>query len=196
MTFIKIAILSYLIGNISGSYLIGKIFLNKDVRKYGSGNAGTTNAFRVLGIYGGLGTFLIDFMKGILLVVIIKKFFGLTYIPFAIFFGILGHDFPFYMKFKGGKGMAMTLGAFTTLSIKLTIIPYFIWLITVLITGYVSLGSLLFFVSLAIFYILFGNLGIFSTVFIILISAIGIIRHNSNIKRLIEGNENKIGGKK
>ena len=179
-----IFLISYLIGSISGSFIIGKLFLGKDVRNAGSGNAGTTNAFRVLGLGGGLGTFFIDFLKGIILVLIIKKFFGQELIFYAVFCGILGHDFPIYMNFKGGKGMAMTLGAFVAISVKLTIIPYLIWLSTVL------------FISSVIFYIVFGKFSNLSNIFVILICLMGIFRHKSNIVRLINGNENKIGGKK
>lgn len=189
-------LISYLIGSISGSFIIGKLFLGKDVRNAGSGNAGTTNAFRVLGVGGGLGTFFIDFLKGIILVLVIKKFFGQELIFYAVFCGILGHDFPVYMNFKGGKGMAMTLGTFAAISVKLTIIPYLIWLSTVLITKYVSLGSILFFISSVIFYIVFGKFSNLSNIFVILICLMGIFRHKSNIIRLINGNENKIGGKK
>ncbi len=196
MKYLLIAVISYLIGNISGSFIIGNLFLNKDIRKFGSGNAGTTNAFRVLGQKAGLVTFVIDFFKGIILVLIIRKFFGYEYVPFGILFGVLGHDYPFYMSFKGGKGMAMTLGSLAIFSFKFTIIPYIIWLIIALTFRYISLASIMFFISSIISYGAFGDFSLENKILIAIVCLLGIIRHKSNIKRLLNGNENRIGGKK
>lgn len=189
-----VLVLSYLIGSISGSFILGKLFLHKDVRNYGSGNAGTTNAMRVFGKKIGSLTFIIDMLKGILVVLLLKKFFP-EYLFLGVLFCILGHDFPFYMKFKGGKGVATSLGSFIFINIKLTFIPGMIMLITLLSTKIMSLSSILFLSALLVSYIGFGSYSIYEKIIIAMVCLLGIVRHKSNIKRLIEGKELKLGGK-
>lgn len=196
MNYILTLVISYLLGTISGSYIIGNIFLNKDIRKYGSGNAGTTNAMRVLGKKAGVLTFLIDFLKGAIVTVLIRKFFGYNFVPLGILGAVVGHDFPFYMNFKGGKGVATTLGALALYNFPLTLICYIVWLLGTIITKMVSVGSILFFVSIIIVYSFMSDLSIYNIILIDIVSIIGIIRHKENIKRIMSGNENKIGGKK
>ncbi|WP_019138312.1 glycerol-3-phosphate 1-O-acyltransferase PlsY [Peptoniphilus timonensis] len=196
MNYILTLVISYLLGTISGSYIIGNIFLNKDIRKYGSGNAGTTNAMRVLGKKAGVLTFLIDFLKGAIVTVLIRKLFGYNFVPLGILGAVIGHDFPFYMNFKGGKGVATTLGALALFNFPLTLICYIVWLLATIITKMVSLGSILFFVSIIIVYSFMSDLSIYNIILIDIVSIIGIIRHKENIKRIMSGNENKIGGKK
>lgn len=189
-------LISYFVGTISGSYIIGNLFLNKDIRKYGSGNAGTTNAMRVLGKKAGVLTFLIDFLKGALVTLIIRRIFGDEFVPLAILGAVIGHDFPFYMKFKGGKGVATTLGALALFNFPLTITCYIVWVLGTVLTKMVSVGSILFFVSIIIVYSFMSNLVMSNILIIDIIALIGIIRHKDNIKRIIAGNENKIGGRK
>lgn len=189
-------LISYFVGTISGSYIIGNLFLNKDIRKYGSGNAGTTNAMRVLGKKAGVLTFLIDFLKGALVTLIIRRIFGDEFVPLAILGAVIGHDFPFYMKFKGGKGVATTLGALALFNFPLTLICYVVWVLGTVLTKMVSVGSILFFVSIIIVYSFMSNLAMSNILIIDIIALIGIIRHKDNIKRIIAGNENKIGGRK
>ena len=196
MTNIVVFIISYLIGCISGASIIGNIFLNKDISKYGSGNLGTTNAMRVLGKKAGVSTFIIDFFKGALVVILINYFFGEKFVPLGILAAILGHDFPFYRNFKGGKGVATTLGALAFFNFKLTFICYLFWLFFTLFTKMVSVGSIAFYISLIIIYSIFSGLGGYSLAIIIAIAVLGIYRHKDNIKRIINGNENKIGGRK
>lgn len=196
MNYILTLLISYFVGTISGSYIIGNLFLNKDIRKYGSGNAGTTNAMRVLGKKAGVLTFLIDFLKGALVTLIIRRIFGDEFVPLAILGAVIGHDFPFYMKFKGGKGVATTLGALALFNFPLTIICYVVWVLGTALTKMVSVGSILFFVSIIIVYSFMSNLVMSNILIIDIIALIGIIRHNDNIKRIIAGNENKIGGRK
>ena len=196
MNYILTLLISYFVGTISGSYIIGNLFLNKDIRKYGSGNAGTTNAMRVLGKKAGILTFLIDFLKGALVTLIIRRIFGDEFVPLAILGAVIGHDFPFYMKFKGGKGVATTLGALALFNFPLTLICYIVWVLGTVLTKMVSVGSILFFVSIIIVYSFMSNLAMSNILIIDIIALIGIIRHKDNIKRIIAGNENKIGGKK
>lgn len=196
MKYLLVLVISYFIGTISGSYIIGKLFLDKDIRKYGSGNAGTTNAIRVLGKKAGVITFLIDFLKGVAVTFIIGRFFEENLIPMGILGAIIGHDFPFYMNFRGGKGVATTLGALALYNFPLTLICYIVWLLGTVITKMVSVGSILFFISIIIVYTFMSELNTYNVVFVNIIALIGIIRHKDNIKRIIAGNENKIGGKK
>lgn len=196
MNYILTLLISYFVGTISGSYIIGNLFLNKDIRKYGSGNAGTTNAMRVLGKKAGVLTFLIDFLKGALVTLIIRRIFGDEFVPLAILGAVIGHDFPFYMKFKGGKGVATTLGALALFNFPLTLICYVVWVLATVLTKMVSVGSILFFVSIIIVYSFMSNLAMSNILIIDIIALIGIIRHKDNIKRIIAGNENKIGGRK
>lgn len=195
MNYIIIAIISYVIGNISGSFLLGKLSLNIDIRNYGSGNAGTTNAFRVMGKKLGILTFVIDFLKGVLCGYLILKFFGKEYIPFSILFCVIGHDYPVFMKFKGGKGVATTLGSLAFFNFPLTLIPYFCWVIGTFFTKFVSVGSILFFVASGIVFSTMAHLSMLNIVLINAVCLLGIYRHHSNIRRLIQGTESKIGGK-
>lgn len=196
MNYILTLLISYFVGTISGAYIVGKLFLDKDIRKYGSGNAGTTNAMRVLGKKAGILTFLIDFLKGALVTLIIRRIFGDEFVPLAILGAVLGHDFPFYMKFKGGKGVATTLGALALFNFPLTLICYIVWVLGTVLTKMVSVGSILFFISIIFVYTFMSDISILNIITIDMIAIIGIIRHKDNIKRIISGNENKIGGKK
>ena len=196
MNYFLVLVISYFIGTISGSYIIGKLFLDKDIRKYGSGNAGTTNAMRVLGKKAGVMTFLIDFLKGLAVTFIIGKVFGSTFVPLGILGAVIGHDFPFYMNFRGGKGVATTLGALALFDFPLTLICYIVWVLGTVLTKMVSVGSILFFISIIIVYTFMSQLTIVNIILVDTIALIGIVRHKDNIKRIIAGNENKIGGKK
>lgn len=196
MKYLLVLVISYFIGTISGSYIIGKLFLDKDIRKYGSGNAGTTNAMRVLGKKAGVITFIIDFLKGVAVTFIIGKLFGLNLVPLGILLAVIGHDFPFYMNFRGGKGVATTLGALALFNFPLTLICYIVWVLGTLLTKMVSVGSILFFISIIIVYTFMSDLTTYNIILIDIIALIGIIRHKDNIKRILAGNENKIGGRK
>lgn len=190
-------ILSYIIGSISGSYLLGKIILQKDVRKYGSGNAGTTNAMRVFGKKIGIMTFCIDFLKGFLYILLLKHFTSINleslYICSVLL--IIGHDYPFYMSFKGGKGVATTIGAFAVLGFKLDLIAVVIWILSVYITKIVSLGSIIYFITVSTLFIGFMELNTIQIICVLIIGLLGIFRHKDNIYRMIHGKENKIGKK-
>ncbi|WP_138158962.1 glycerol-3-phosphate 1-O-acyltransferase PlsY [Peptoniphilus catoniae] len=190
--------LSYLIGSISGSYLIGKIFLNKDIRKFGSGNAGTTNAMRTFGKKFGIATFIIDFLKGFINISLVKIILNPScdFLILCALFCVLGHDFPFHMNFKGGKGVATTIGTLAVINFYLTLYGVIIWIVVVILTKIVSVGSMSFYISIVFLYTLFGNYSDFTYIILIIIASLGIFRHNTNLYRLIEGRENKIGVKR
>ncbi|MGO1579858.1 MAG: glycerol-3-phosphate 1-O-acyltransferase PlsY [Peptoniphilaceae bacterium] len=198
MSLIISLLLSYLIGSISGSYLLGLIFLKKDVREFGSGNAGTTNAIRAFGKKWGILTFIIDFIKGTLVMILFKEILNFDDFNSVLcaLFAIIGHDYPFYMNFKGGKGVATTIGSMAIFNFKLTLIAVLIWILITLISKMVSLGSISFFLSLVILFSIAGIYDIKIIIIIFLIALLGIFRHHTNISRIIRGKENKIGVKK
>lgn len=197
MLFFVCCLLSYLLGSISVSYLLGKFVADIDIREHGSGNAGTTNAVRVLGKKIGLFTFCFDFLKGWLPVVLGSLIFSL---PTSLFIGIcsvLGHNFPVFLKFKGGKGVATSFGVLMAVLPLMSFVAISIFILVVLIFKYVSLGSVvaaawvgvycsyMFYYSKSVHYLL-----------ILFLVALLIIRHKSNIIRLIRGEENKLSLKK
>ena len=208
----------YLCGLLQTSYIYGRLN-GIDIREYGSGNAGTTNALRVLGKKAGLVVFLGDVFKAVIAVVsvmlIIKGIYPnevYMFIAYAGFGVVLGHNFPFYLKFKGGKGIAATAGVvlgFLDPVIILTCLVVFT--VAVAITRYVSLGSILMVTTFATMYTIFALSGkysfdlnvaaskecmIESVIVVIVMALMAIYRHKANIKRLINHEENKLGSKK
>ncbi len=138
-----VALISYLIGNFSSAYILGKIFKNEDIRNYGSGNAGATNALRVFGIKIGLASFVIDAFKGgVLAVYIGSLLLGYKGSLIGGVFVVLGHNWPIFLKFKGGKGIATSLGVMISLHWPTAIVCIIIGLLIIAITRYVSLGSI------------------------------------------------------
>ncbi len=198
----------YLCGNLLSGYFIGKR-QNVDLRKEGSGNVGSTNTLRVLGVKAAVITLILDISKAIIAVGIVYLLFHRILSAASVqacmllagFFAVLGHDYPFYMGFKGGKGVATTGGMIIilfpqTLPVLVPVLILIVW-----ITKYVSLASctcaVLFFVQVVIF----GRLGwlsfkpeVLPLVYVIsfLAAAIILVKHRSNIKRLLSGTENKI----
>ncbi|MCI5872847.1 MAG: glycerol-3-phosphate 1-O-acyltransferase PlsY [Clostridiales bacterium] len=203
--------IGYVFGLFQTGYLYGKS-QGIDIRNEGSGNAGTTNSLRVLGVKAGLITFAGDLFKAIFAVILVEVLFGKTY-PEAVkilglyagFGAVLGHNFPFYLKFKGGKGIACTSGMILAVCPMAAPICLFLFIVSIAITRYVSLGSILVVVSYLIQVIVFGQLGylkvdaaylpefyIVSACF----TAMALWRHRANIRRLLTGTENKFGLKK
>ncbi|MCX8059243.1 MAG: glycerol-3-phosphate 1-O-acyltransferase PlsY [Spirochaetes bacterium] len=192
-------IFSYLIGAIPTGYIIGKI-KGIDIRKEGSGNIGATNTLRVLGpIFGAIVLF-IDISKSFLTLIILKNIYLLIninlvpqnyFLILCAFFILIGNIFNPFLKFKGGKGVATTVGIFLFLNSFIVLIGLLIFVLTVILTKYVSLGSIIssFAVSLLSIF-LFKD--IFLIIFTFLVFFIILWRHKENIKRLINGKENKI----
>jgi glycerol-3-phosphate acyltransferase PlsY len=194
MKVIILIILSYLIGCFSSAYFIGKLFKNMDIRVHGSGNAGATNAVRVLGKKLGVLTFLLDFIKGIIAVLIGYRLLGLNGGLIAAICSVVGHDFPVFLGFKGGKGVATTIGATAVLNFPAALISVIIGIAVGAISRYVSLGSIVFLVLVPIISTLINKeFNVNFLIATIVLAILGIIRHKSNIQRLINGNENRIG---
>ena len=236
---IILCIVGYLLGSISFAVIISKAFTGKDVREQGSGNAGMTNVMRTSGKLPGILTFLGDFLKGTVSVLIAMKCFvplckllynlGIIGIimtgcipPFDVIanprivgyivaiFCMLGHIFPIFFKFKGGKGVATIVGTAAAFSPLTALVCFTFFIIITLCTKIVSISSILA-VTLAVpvnylFYVLLYNEGTYiwfgshqalaSTILVAIMSCMVIIKHHENIKRLLNGTENKIGSKK
>ncbi|MCD4795722.1 MAG: glycerol-3-phosphate 1-O-acyltransferase PlsY [Candidatus Cloacimonetes bacterium] len=196
-------IAAYIIGSIPTSFLMGKIIKGIDIRKYGSGNVGATNALRVLGTKIGIITLVIDIAKGFFAVqlgkILISDPSNLALILIGLF-AISGHIFTIFLKFKGGKGVATAAGVFIALTPVALGIALLVFVITVWISKYVSLGSMLAAVTLLVIELIINIRNSFEDkellIFIFFITVFIIVRHKANIKRIIDGNENRISFKK
>ncbi|MDK2886890.1 MAG: acyl phosphate:glycerol-3-phosphate acyltransferase [Thermosipho sp. (in: thermotogales)] len=179
-------LIGYFIGAIPFSYIIAKM-KGIDIRKIGSGNVGGTNVLRSAGpLYGGLA-FLLDISKGLIVVLLTKKF-GLDMQLLAGSFAVLGHCYPIYLGFKGGKGVATTFGVILGIYPPSGLVFLGIWILVVGITQYVSLASIIGLTSASIFALLMGKN--YWVIFLAL-SLFSTYRHKSNIQRLIRGEERK-----
>ena len=192
MTIAGILVLSYLLGSIPNGLIFGQLIWHKDLRNFGSGNIGATNAWRVIGKPAGFLIFFLDFFKGALSVYLAEKFLNEpTLFILAGLFAIIGHSFSIFLKFHGGKGVATGLGVIAMLMPKTTIIVFLVWLAIVYFTRYVSLGSTVAAALVPIFAWIFDSPREF-IIFGVIIAIFIIIRHKSNIVRLLNGTENKV----
>ena len=191
MTFFCLIILSYFFGAIPSGVWIGKIFKNIDVRDYGSKNSGATNSYRVLGAKLGIAVLIIDVLKGFIPLYIASKF-NLKYNDLVILglVAILAHTFSCFISFKGGKGVATSLGVFLFLAPVITLILLVIFILVVYFTKYISLGSITAAFLLPIFTFLTHRDTYLFTLSVV-IAIFVIYRHKTNISRLLSGTENK-----
>ncbi len=182
---------SYLLGSIPFGFLIYYFTEKKDIRKEGSGNIGATNVLRTKGKFFGILTLILDILKGVLPIVYgFKHFDNKILIIFAGGLAIIGHVFPFMLKFKGGKGVATFVGVFVAYKPISILVFLTVFLITVIISKYVSLGSILATTSV-FFTLLFTSVAEISAITLVIVIIV-LFRHKSNITRLINGNENKL----
>ncbi|CAM3408271.1 glycerol-3-phosphate 1-O-acyltransferase PlsY [Pseudostreptobacillus hongkongensis] len=189
--FIILFIVAYLVGSIPNALWIGKVFKELDVRNYGSGNVGATNASRVLGWKLGVLVLLLDVLKGAVFVYIAKLInLDDIYLVLVSLAPILGHSYSIYLKFKGGKAVATSLGVFTVLVPKVILVLLVIFLITVFLTQYVSVASITVALLLPIFTFILYNNTIY-TIFSLIIGLLVVYKHKSNIINLVNGKEDK-----
>lgn len=208
MLFISLAyLLAYLIGGFPTSAIAGKL-KGIDITKHGSGNAGATNALRVLGTKIGVTVMLVDALKGAGVILlgrwIISSFASVE--PNQVYditlgiTGILGHVFSIYLKFKGGKGVATAAGVYALLSPLALLITVIVFVTTIYYSRYVSLGSIVAAVVLAVSQLVVNLRSDFAglpmLILTVLLAIFIILKHKQNIKRLLAGNENKISFKK
>lgn len=193
MKFILIAIISYFLGNISFAYILGKLFTKKDVRDYGSGSAGATNALRTFGKKIGIMVFMGDVLKGVAAVIIGRSFGGQMGAYVAGASVIIGHNWPVLLSFKGGKGVATTIGVMIFVDPFLTSICVALGIIIIIFTRTVSLGSIFGMALAPVVAIIFVRpFDPALLIFCLFVASMSIYRHKSNIKRLFEGKENKL----
>jgi acyl phosphate:glycerol-3-phosphate acyltransferase len=183
-------ILSYLLGSISFALLIGKVFYKKDIREYGSGNLGATNAYRVLGVKAGVIVAIADIFKGTL-ACYLPLILGSTVNPIICgLLAISGHIFSVFASFKGGKAVATATGVFLFLTPLGVLAGFVVFVLTLFITKYVSLSSMLASISLFIYSLLYEGEMIIALSLLICVAI--IVLHRQNINRILNGTENKI----
>ena len=207
---IAVVVLAYLLGSINFAVIFSKLFMKKDVREVGSGNAGTTNVMRSAGFVPGALTFLCDALKGFVACYVGKMVFqtlsdvrgddlGILGAYICGLLCMIGHVFPVFFKFKGGKGVATSVGIFAVCSPVAIALGLAVFAVITLITKYVSLASLSATVVVVVTSVIFRLTDGYLVWQIVLAVAMGIIvflKHKDNVKRLLNGTENKVGGKK
>lgn len=192
---------AYLLGSISISYIIGKTKAKIDIREHGSGNAGATNATRVLGAKAGLLTLIFDFLKGFLPVFILMRTVYVENTVLALVVGvfvILGHDYSLMLNFKGGKGVATSVAVAMAYDPRIGLAAVALFIIIFALFKYVSLASILTAAIMVAFlvYSYFFMHGEISALIMASYATLLIVRHHSNIKKLLKGEEDKFSLKK
>lgn len=188
---IILIIIAYLLGSFPSALVIGKTFYQKDIRNYGSGNLGSTNAFRILGKKGGTAVFILDILKGGL-ALLIATYGGATISPLIIaVFSLIGHVYPIFANFKGGKAVATTAGIILFYSPALFLTLFIIFMISLKIWKMVSLSSTIIAIATVII-VWLGDYDLTAKIMFSLISALIIYKHIPNYKRILNGTENKV----
>ena len=194
--------IGYCFGMIQSSFIIGKLVYKIDIREHGSKSSGTTNTNRVLGVKAGLVVFACDILKAVAAYAVCALIFGGAgpfsfgggdFLPglYAGLGAILGHNFPAYMKFKGGKGVAATIGVLLCFDLRIALICYAVMAAVIIATRYVSLGSLVLTALFAVLTRVFG----YDIEAVILAAAVAVLawfQHRRNIARLVSGKESKL----
>ena len=180
MDYLIVAFSSYLLGSIPFGFILTKIFLKKDIRDIGSGNIGATNALRTGSKSLGYATLILDITKACLPVLFVKFNFP-DYIFIASLSAFLGHVFPIWLKFKGGKGVATYVGILFSINLILGLVFIVAWAITFLLSKYSSLSSLVASMLVPIYLIIFEN---YNSIFFIIMFVLIFYTHRENVKRL------------
>ena len=191
---------SYLIGSIPTAYIFGRLYKGIDIRQHGSGNIGATNTFRIFGKIPGSIVLIIDILKGVVATSFVAQILGLEHVLVYVLLGIasvIGHNWTIFLNFKGGKGIATSLGVLIGLTIQeaalrsVLLWTVAVWLLFFLTTGYVSLSSIIAAVFLPMIMAITSQpfavvlLGVIFCIFV-------VVRHQPNIKRLLNGQEHKV----
>ena len=187
MEYLIIALGSYLLGSIPFGFILTKIFLKKDIRDIGSGNIGATNALRTGNKLLGYATLILDITKAILPVLYVKFNYP-DYIFIAALSTFLGHVFPIWLKFKGGKGVATYVGILFSINLIFGLVFIVSWVVTFLISKYSSLSSLMASLIVPIYLVIFDS---YNSIFFIIMFVLIFYTHRENVKRLKNKKENK-----
>ncbi len=194
---IGVFVLAYLMGSIPTAFWYAKYFHRIDIRQHGSGNVGATNSLRVLGKKAGIIVLIFDLLKG-LLPVLMSRYLGFseeeTFLVGII--SILGHIWSVFANFKGGKGIATSLGVILAVSAPGAGISVLVFVVVVYFTKYVSLGSLLAGLTFVLYYLIFNSGQTLMSLIAILLFVLLVYTHRENIKKLLKGTENKLSSKK
>lgn len=201
---VVLAVVCYLIGSINSSILISRIVTGKDIRESGSGNAGATNMLRTMGKKYAIITLVIDILKGVVAILLAKLSMKLGVTDIGTYIAgvavVLGHNFPVFFGFRGGKGVATSLGVVLLLDWKIGLIVLVIALAIMAITRYVSLGSVMaavvFMIAQTAVMFVTNTFDVVRFICVLILGILLIVRHRSNIVRLVKGEENKLGAKK
>ncbi len=198
-------ILGYLLGSISSSILVGKVFGVGDIRKHGSGNAGATNTLRVLGKKAAIFTVVGDILKAVIAVLVARflagafitdSFLAEISVYAAAFAVVLGHNFPIYFGFKGGKGVLTSGVIIIMLNPVIGTATVVTALVIMALSKYVSLGSITAGIMYPVWICIYYSNVPYKMVFAVVLGLMLVVRHRANIKRLLSGTENKLGAKK
>lgn len=190
---ILLIVLSYCAGSVSFSYLLTKLLRNEDIRNHGSGNAGATNTLRVLGKGPAAAVLVLDSLKGVMAVSFpLWMGYSSTIAIVCGFAAVIGHNYPVFFGFKGGKGVATTIGVFAAISFFPSLAAGIIAILTIWLSRFVSLGSIVFLVLTPFFIWYHSDLPLSAILICACISVVSIWRHRGNIHRLLRGTERKI----
>ena len=192
--FIPLLLLIYLVGAVPTGVVLTRLMGLEDVRSRGSGNIGATNVYRVAGKFPGILTLLGDILKGFLPLLAVKYWLAPTPLQLGVagVVAIVGHCYPVYLRFKGGKGVATALGIFLVLDPQALLCGCLVFLGAVALSRYISLGSMLAAIAVPLFTLLFGRpLPVVLSACVI--AALIVWRHRDNLRRLLDGTENRFG---
>jgi glycerol-3-phosphate acyltransferase PlsY len=186
---------AYLIGSLSFGYMAGKLLRGIDIRSYGSGNTGTTNIQRTLGTGPAIIVLLLDVGKGLAAVLLAQRLVGTPTVEIlAGVMAVAGHNWPVFYRFRGGRGIATSIGVLLGLSTTVILIATAIGVILIALTRYVSLGSVVGSILIPVLMIIF-DMPTSYILFGIVLATFAVWRHRQNISRLLTGTENKLGQK-
>ena len=196
LNYIIIAVIAYLLGSISFGMIVSKLAGGPNLREVGSKNTGATNVLRVMGVKVGLLVFVLDILKALIACIIGRVWMGLNGAMIAGLAVVLGHNWPCFFQFKGGKGVASTLAVMLMTFPVPAIICYVVAIVLIATTKYVSLGSITLAALFALMVIITNWANWLVILWVVVIAGLLIWRHHANIGRLIRGEENKLGSKK
>lgn len=196
MNYVIIAVIAYLLGSISFGMIVAKLAGGPNLREVGSKNTGATNVLRVMGVKVGLTVFVLDILKALVACIIGRVWMGLNGAMVAGLAVVLGHNWPCFFQFKGGKGVASTLAVMLMTFPLPACICYVVAIALISATKYVSLGSITLAALFAVLVIATNWANWLVIGWVIVISGLLIWRHHANIGRLLSGTENKLGSKK
>lgn len=196
LNYIIVAVLAYLLGSISFGMIVAKLAGGPNLREVGSKNTGATNVLRVMGLKIGLIVFVLDILKALIACIIGRVWLGLNGAMLAGLAVVIGHNWPCFFQFKGGKGVASTLAVMLLTFPIPAVICYVVAIALIAITKYVSLGSITLAALFAILVIATNWTNWLVILWVLIIAGLLIWRHHANIGRLLHGTENKLGSKK